>query len=113
MSLNLDLLDSLFDVREKLTGLVVQVSPGNDEEATYLKQLIQVRDRVNGAINRIIALNVGDAVAGLEDALQQIQGADKKMATVTNDIAGVKTAITIVGQVLTVAATVIATAAAL
>jgi len=113
MSLNLDLLDALFAVRAQLTELVVRVSPSNDDETAYLTQLVQLRDRLNGAINRLIALNVSDATAGLEEALGKIRSADDDMTNVTRDIAGVKTAISIVGQVLTVAATVVSALVAL
>jgi hypothetical protein len=113
MSLNLDLLDALFDVRAQLTDLVVRVSPSNSDETACLTQLVQLRDRLNGAINRLIALNVSDATAGLEEALGKVRSANDDMTSVTKDIAGVKTAISIVGQVLTVAATVVSALAAL
>ncbi len=113
MSLNLDFLQSLFGIRESLTDLIIQVAPANDDEQAHLRQLVQARDQVNGSINRLIALNVSDSLAGLESALGQIQSADKRIAVLNRDITGAKAAVAIVAQVVSIAATVIAAAVAL
>jgi predicted phage tail protein len=107
MSVNLDVLDALFDIRGALTNLIVQVSPADDDEAAFLTQLVGLRDRLNGAINRLIALNVSEATADLEEALAKMRGAEQDMTAVSKDIAGVKNAITIAGQVLNIAAAIV------
>jgi hypothetical protein len=110
MSVNLDVLDALFDIRGTLTNLIVQVSPADDDEAAFLTQLVGLRDRLNAAINGLIALDVSEATAGIEDALAKMRDAERDMASVSKDIAGVKTAISIAGQVLTVASAIVGAA---
>ena len=113
MSAQLDLLDALFAFRTELTKLIVLVdAPPESDDETTLNQLVQMRDRVNAVINRVIDAKVTEATTGLEDALKKVGTSTSNLQATTKDIDGVKRAIAVASQVVGAVSAVLSAAAA-
>jgi hypothetical protein len=112
-------LDSLYDARSALTALIVGWSPdpaadpaARAEQASGLEQLILERDRVNGAINAVIAAEFQDiATAELMAAARALGAATAQLKRFGKAIAEVNEVIKVADAIVQAAASVAGLAA--
>ncbi|OFX25073.1 MAG: hypothetical protein A2V77_05695 [Anaeromyxobacter sp. RBG_16_69_14] len=107
-------LGSLYDARAKLTDLIIAWTPDPSAESAArdsLDQLILERDRVNGAINAIIATAfAGIATPELVSAAQDLARLTGQLKNFGKAVAGLNAVIKLADAVVQGAARVIALA---
>lgn len=105
-----EILDTLFDDREKLSNLIIQLAPTTPEQVKQLQALMQRRDRLSMAIQDVINQDITNSTAGITNACKQLDEASTELTKLAGTFADVASAITLVDQVVNVVAAVVTAA---
>jgi hypothetical protein len=99
-------LDTLFGARDKLTDMIINLSPPQDNPAAranaqaQLESLVTARDRVSAAINQVITTKFNDLATGLAGAIADLKATTKTLTDLSTTLANVNTAIQLVDQIV-------------
>lgn len=111
-----DVLDALFDARDKVSDLIVHVTPSADPERraqdkSQLDALLRRRDRISGAINSVIEATFHRAGADLDAAIEDLHRQTAQLNKLAETIAGVVSAIGAIDALLGLIAQIVVMAA--
>lgn len=107
-----DLLDSLYDVRDQITRLIIYSTPTNDAETQKLRALVQKREQLSAFIASVIQADLRATAAQVSDACVQLDAFTAKLRDLANTVEGVTTALGIVSDVIGMVMTLVSLAAA-
>jgi hypothetical protein len=94
-----DVLDQLFDIRDRLSDLLIELKPETAEEREEFNRLQRRRDGITGAIAQIIATDFKNSGPDLARMIDDLEARAKDLCKVKKTIDGVKDGIQIADQV--------------
>ena len=105
-----ELMKNLFDQRDALSDMIIEIKPRNEEERNQLRTLMQRRDGITGAINQIIAQKFNEVAEGLEDKISALKELTDRLNQLGRKIDQVQAAIQIADQTLKLISAILALA---
>jgi hypothetical protein len=105
-------IDQLLTLDDALLDWQMHASPTTEEERALMLRVFAMRTRLDAAINDLVAHRLQLAVANLPAETAQLEKAVQDMKQTSKTIDDVQQVLTIVGTVVQVAATLVATVAA-
>jgi uncharacterized protein YdcH (DUF465 family) len=106
-----EILQNLFDERDALSDMIIEIQPRSDDERKQLQTLMRHRDSITGVINQIIAKNFNEAAAGLADKASALEKLTERLNQLNKTIGNVGTAIQVADEIIKVAVSIMALAA--
>ena len=103
-----DVLDQLFEVRDRLSDLIIELSPKTPpktppetpEERAEFDRLVRRRDGINGLVAQVIATAFQNASADLAHKVDELEAKARELGRVQKNIEGVKHGIQIADDVV-------------
>jgi uncharacterized protein YdcH (DUF465 family) len=108
-----EILQNLFDERDALSDMIIEISPKNDSQRKQLQTLMKRRDAITGAINQIIAKKFDESADGLAGKIIALNKLTDQLNKLDKTIDNVNAAIQIADQIIKVAVSILALAASL
>lgn len=105
------MLDTLFGSRLKLSQLITQLAPQTLDQAKQLQELMQRRDRLWMAIQKLINCDLTSRTAGVAFAREQLDATSAELAKLAGTFDDVARALALVDELVDIAAAVVTAAA--
>ena len=108
-----ELLSELFGVSDDLSARIIQNAPKGQADAKLFANLMNRRDKVNGAIRVVIARQFKEIVDSpeLQTAFDELDAATSKLKALENTLEKIDQAISVVDQIIGVVVRIITLAA--
>jgi len=105
-----DTLQYLFGARDAVSNMIINSTPDSDDERKQLRNLMQRRDRLTGAINQVITSEFNEAAKGLDDQVSAFENKTEELNGLGKTINDVEKWIEVVDAIVQLAAKVISVA---
>ena len=104
----MDPINALLNAERDLMNWIFDASPSNDEERADMTRALALRDELHRFNNQLVLRRLEVASLGLVDQAAGLESLTGRMRTETKTITSAKNVINIAGEVVTVAASIVA-----